>query len=50
VDDVVLGFADLAGCVENNNPGPCFGALVGRYGNRIAGAPSSWAARPTSCR
>jgi aldose 1-epimerase len=37
VDDVVLGFPDLAGYIEHNNPGPYFGALIGRYGNRIAG-------------
>jgi aldose 1-epimerase len=34
--NVVLGFADLAGYVDNNNPGPYFGALIGRYANRIA--------------
>lgn len=34
--DVVLGFADLDGYLEN--PGPYFGALVGRYANRIAHA------------
>jgi aldose 1-epimerase len=33
-DDVVLGYDDLAGYVEMN---PYFGAIVGRYGNRIAG-------------
>jgi len=32
-DDVVLGFKDLAGYLK---PGPYFGALIGRYGNRIA--------------
>ncbi|MEU3251663.1 aldose epimerase family protein [Streptomyces sp. NPDC006997] len=33
--NVVLGFADLAGYEEH--PGPYFGALVGRYANRIGG-------------
>ena len=33
MDDVVLGFDDLAGYL---NPNPYFGALVGRYANRIA--------------
>ncbi|MET9353497.1 aldose epimerase family protein [Streptomyces sp. NPDC006617] len=33
--DVVLGFADLDGYVAH--PDPYFGALVGRYANRIAG-------------
>ncbi|WP_333743410.1 aldose epimerase family protein [Streptomyces ardesiacus] len=33
--DVVLGFADLDGYVAH--PAPYFGALVGRYANRIAG-------------
>lgn len=33
-DDVVLGF-DAAGDYDNGHP--CFGALIGRYGNRIAG-------------
>ena len=35
MDDVVLGFDDLAGYLANN---PFFGALIGRYGNRIGGA------------
>ena len=34
LDDVVLGFDQLSGYEEN--PGPYFGALIGRYGNRIA--------------
>ncbi|MFI6619562.1 aldose epimerase family protein [Streptomyces sp. NPDC050528] len=33
--DVVLGFADLDGCLTH--PEPYLGALVGRYANRIAG-------------
>jgi len=33
-DDVVLGYDDLAGYVGEN---PYFGAIIGRYGNRIAG-------------
>jgi aldose 1-epimerase len=34
--DVVLGFDSLPGYLQSNNP--YFGALVGRYGNRIANA------------
>src|SRR5712692_910765 len=34
--DVVLGFDSLSGYLSN--PGPYFGALIGRYGNRIAHA------------
>jgi aldose 1-epimerase len=33
MDDVVLGFDDLPGYVKSS---PYFGAIVGRYGNRIA--------------
>ena len=32
-DDVVLGFSDLESYTQ---PGPYFGAVIGRYGNRIA--------------
>jgi aldose 1-epimerase len=35
VDNVVLGFEDLAGYVGDDDP--YFGSLIGRYGNRIAG-------------
>ena len=35
--DVVLGFDNLAGYLQKP-PEPFFGALVGRYGNRIGGA------------
>jgi aldose 1-epimerase len=35
VDNVVLGFADLAGYESDDDP--YFGSLIGRYGNRIAG-------------
>ena len=31
--DIVLGYDDLEGYIENN---PYFGAIIGRYGNRIA--------------
>lgn len=34
LDDVVLGYEDLAGYVHDNSP--YFGALIGRYGNRLA--------------
>ncbi|GAB2600503.1 galactose mutarotase [Streptomyces capparidis] len=33
--NVVLGFDALQGYLDH--PGPCFGAIVGRYANRIAG-------------
>ena len=36
VRNVVLGFSDLEGYLDGNNPGPYFGALIGRFGNRIA--------------
>ena len=35
VENVVLGFADLAGYVSDDDP--YFGSLIGRFGNRIAG-------------
>src|ERR1041384_5371431 len=37
--DVILGFDSVAGYVDN--AGPFFGALIGRYGNRIGGAKFS---------
>jgi aldose 1-epimerase len=40
VDDVVLGFDELAGYLA---PNPYFGATVGRYANRIAGGRFSLA-------
>jgi aldose 1-epimerase len=36
VTNVALGFATLDDYVAKNNPGPYFGALIGRYANRIA--------------
>ena len=36
--DVVLGYDNLADYLKFN---PCFGALVGRYANRIGGAKFS---------
>ena len=38
LDDVVLGFDTLDGYLA---PGPYFGAIIGRYGNRIANAKFS---------
>src|SRR5579872_7205560 len=34
--DIVLGFDSIEGYLDN--PGPFFGALIGRYANRIGGA------------
>ncbi len=34
--DVALGFATLDDYIAHNNPGPYFGAIIGRYANRIA--------------
>ncbi len=34
--DIVLGFDSMEGYLDN--PGPFFGALIGRYANRIGGA------------
>src|SRR5215831_4166618 len=34
IDDVVLGYDDAADYMRNN--GPYMGAIIGRYGNRIA--------------
>src|SRR5689334_15370934 len=36
LSDIVLGFDSLAGYIAN--PKPHFGALIGRYANRIGGA------------
>lgn len=38
LEDIVLGYDNLQGYIDNN---PYFGAIVGRYGNRIANAKFS---------
>lgn len=38
LEDIVLGYDDLAGYIKET---PYFGALIGRYGNRIGGAKFS---------
>ncbi len=36
IPDIVLGFSNLDDYVTLNSPGPHFGAIIGRYANRIA--------------
>ena len=43
-EDVVLGFDSLQPYIQRN---PFFGALVGRYGNRIAAENLAWMVRNT---
>ena len=45
--DIVLGMDGIDGYVKGV---PYFGAIVGRYGNRIGKAHSSWTGRRTSWR
>ena len=45
--DIVLGFDNLDGYLKAH---PYFGAIIGRYGNRIGGAKFTWTARNTSWR